>query len=93
MAVLLLTVMALSGCGKQAPASSATPAGGSQASAAPSADNQTRIVEHAMGKTEIKGNPQKVFRGSPRQLEEKLRALCRSRRFKKCWISCTKSTA
>lgn len=53
--------LVLSGCGtKKDSAGSPAPTGGTAANGVSSADDQTRVVEHAMGKTEIKGKPQKV---------------------------------
>jgi iron complex transport system substrate-binding protein len=53
--------LALSGCGtKENLAGNAASARGTAADGVSSADNETRVVEHAMGKTEIKGKPQKV---------------------------------
>ncbi|MGG1313229.1 MULTISPECIES: ABC transporter substrate-binding protein [Cohnella] len=69
--ILCLTVvLALAGCGKQANNASSSPsdsgaspsasASSSATAAADASDDQVRVVEHAMGKTEIKGKPKKV---------------------------------
>lgn len=59
--LVIAVALALSGCGqKESSSGSEASAGGTASSSAAPADNSTRVVEHAMGKTEIKGKPQKV---------------------------------